>query len=148
MVLGEIVWVWFSAWVEGTKCRLASFFGLGCWKLIGLARIYDRIMRFDKKIRFAAVVDGHGGILEGGMREGIEPIEPLEKTPHLIAKLVSVERAEDLAEFFGKPEYSILLHEDIIAFIFRSGKKFVLVTAGRKFGLNKAAKLHSLVMKK
>jgi hypothetical protein len=104
-------------------------------------------MRFDKKIRFAAVVDGHGRILEGGMREGIEPIEPLEKTPHLIAKLVSVQKAEDLAEFFGKPEYSILLHEEIVAFIFRVGKKFVLVTAGRRFGLNKVSKLHSLVMK-
>ena len=113
-----------------------------------MVKIYDRIMRFDKKIRFAAVVDGHGRILEGGMREGVEPIEPLEKTPHLIAKLVSVERAEDLAEFFGKPEYSILLHEDIIAFIFRSAKKFVLVTAERNFSLGKVAKLHALVMRK
>ena len=116
--------------------------------LVKLARIYDRIMRFDKMIRFAAVVDGHGRILEGGMREGIEPMEPLEKTPHLIEKLVSVEKAEDLAEFFGKPEYSILLHEEIIAFIFRTGKKFVLVTAGRKFGLSKVERLHALVMKK
>jgi hypothetical protein len=104
-------------------------------------------MQFDRTIRFAAVVDGHGRILEGGMREGVEPIEPLEKTPHLIAKLVSVQKAEDLAEFFGKPEYSILLHEDIVALIFRVGKKFVLVTAGRKFGLNKVSKLHALVMR-
>jgi len=81
------------------------------------------------------------------MREGIEPIEPLEKTPQLIAKLVSVQKAEDLAEFFGRPEYSILLHEDIVALIFRVGKKFVLVTAERTFGLNKVAKLHALVMK-
>ena len=110
-------------------------------------KLYDRIMRFDKKIRFAAVVDGHGRILEGGMREGVEPIEPLEKTPHLIAKLVSVQKTEDLAEFFGKPEYSILLHEEIVAFIFRVGRKFVLVTAARRFGLNKVSKLHSLVMK-
>jgi hypothetical protein len=105
-------------------------------------------MRFDKQIRFAAAVDGRGRILEGGMREGVAPVEPLEKTPHLIAKLVSVLKAEDLDEFFGKPEYSILIHEKLTVFIFRAGKKFVLVTTGRKFGLNKVARLLTLVKKK
>jgi len=113
-----------------------------------LPRFYDRIMRFDKQVRFAALVDGHGRILEGGMREGVQPIEPLEKTPHLIAKLVSLQKAEDLADFFGKPEYSILVHEKIMAVLFRSGKKFVLVTAGRKFSVDKVARLRNLVMKK
>ncbi|MGA3108431.1 MAG: hypothetical protein ABSD99_03095 [Candidatus Bathyarchaeia archaeon] len=105
-------------------------------------------MRFDKLVRFAAVVDGRGRIIEGGMREGLQPIEPLEKTPHLIAKLVSEQKTEDLAEFFGKPEYSILIHEKIIAFIFRSGRRFVLVTVGRKFALTKVARLRTIVMKK
>ncbi len=84
---------------------------------------------------------------KGGMREGVEPIEPLEKTPHLIAKLVAFEKAEDLADFFGKPEYSILVHEKIAAMIFRSGKRLVLVTADRKFMLNKVARLCKLVTK-
>jgi hypothetical protein len=119
------------------------------WKeLVGLPRLYDQIMRFDKQVRFAAIVDGHGRILEGGMREGVQPIEPLEKTPHLIAMLVSFQKAEDLADFFGRPEYSILVHEKIIALLFRSEKKFVLVTTGRKFGLNKIAKLRNLITKK
>lgn len=102
-------------------------------------------MKFDKRIRFAALVDANGRILEGGMREGVEPIEPLEKTPHLIAKLVSIQKHEDLAEFFGKPEYSILVHEEIIAMIFRAGKRLVLITTDRKFALNKVIKLRSLV---
>ena len=117
-------------------------------ELVGLPRLYDRIMRFDKQVRFAALVDGNGRILEGGMREGVQPMEPLEKTPHLIAKLVSFQKAEDLADFFGKPEYSILVHEKIMALLFHSGKKFVLVTAGRKFGLTKVARLRNLVLKK
>jgi len=106
-----------------------------------LVKLYDRLMRFDKQVRFAAVVDGRGRILEGGMRESLEPIEPLEKTPHLIAKLVSVLKAEDLDEFFGKPEYSILIHEKVVAFIFRKGKKFILVTVSRKFRMNKIPRL-------
>jgi len=112
-----------------------------------LAQLYDRIMKFDKRIRFAALVDGNGRILEGGMREGVEPIEPLEKTPHLIAKLVEYEKAEDLADFFGKPEYSILVHEKIKAIIFRSGKKLILITADRKFVLSKVARLYRLVVR-
>jgi len=110
-----------------------------------MVRLYNRIMKFDKKIRFAALVDANGRILEGGMREGVEPIEPLEKTPHLIARLVSIQKEEDLAEFFGKPEYSILVHEEIIAMIFRAGKRLVLITADRKFSLSKVDKLRSLV---
>lgn len=115
---------------------------------IELAGLYNRIMKFDKRIRFVALVDGDGRILEGGMREGVEPIEPLEKTPQLIARLVSVQKAEDLADFFGKPEYSILVHEDIIAIIFRAGRGFLLITADRKFAVAKVAKLRNLVMKK
>jgi hypothetical protein len=114
---------------------------------IALARLYNRIMKFDRRIRFAALVDGNGRILEGGMREGVEPIEPLEKTPNLIARLVSVQKAEDLAEFFGKPDYWVLVHEKIIAMIFRSGRRFALITANRKFALSKVAKLCQLVCK-
>jgi hypothetical protein len=114
-------------------------------RLMHLVRIYNQIMKFDKRIRFAALVDVNGRILEGGMREGVEPIEPLEKTPQLIAKLVSVQKSEDLADFFGKPDYSVLVHEKIVAMIFRSEKKFVLVTADRKFALNKVARLCKLV---
>ena len=108
--------------------------------------IYNRIMKFDKRVRFAALVDGNGRILDGGMREGVQPIEPLEKTPHLIEKLVSVQKAEALAEFIGKPEYSILLHEEVLAVIFKSKRKFVLVTADRKLPLNKVAGLRKLAM--
>jgi len=35
-----------------------------------------------------------------------------------------------------------------MALLFRSEKKFVLVTAGRKFGLTKIARLRNLIMKK
>lgn len=105
-------------------------------------------MRFDKQIRFAAIVDSNGRILKGGMREGVQPIEPLEKTPHLIAKLVSFQKAEDLSDFFGKPEYSVLVHEKVLALLFRSGRKFVLVTTGRKFAMNKVTRLRNLLKRK
>ena len=117
-------------------------------KLSQLDQLYNRIMKFDKRIRFAALVDGDGRILEGGMRDEVEPIEPLEKTPKLIARLVSVQKAEDLEDFFGTPEYSILVHEKIIAIIFRTGKNFLLVTTGRRFSLDKVAKLRTFLQGK
>lgn len=80
-------------------------------------RVYDAAMRFDKRVRFAAVVDSGGRILEGGMRAEVEPIEPLEKTPELISELIARESAEARAVFFGDPEYSILVHEKLIAVI-------------------------------
>ena len=111
-----------------------------------LKAVYSRLMKFDRRVRFAALVDGKGRILDGGMREGVQPIEPLEKTPHLIARLVSVQKAKALTEFLGKQEYSILVHDEILAIIFRSKRKFVLVTADRKLPLNKAVGLRKLAM--
>ncbi len=105
-------------------------------------------MKFDKRIRFAALVDGDGRILDGGMRDEVEPIEPLEKTPKLIARLVSVQKAEDLEDFFGTPEYSILVHEKIISIIFRTEKNFLLVTTDRRFSLDKVAKLRTFLQGK
>jgi hypothetical protein len=105
-------------------------------------------MKFDKRIRFAALVDENGRILEGGMREGVEPLEPLEKTPALIARLASVQKAEDLTDFFGKPDYSVLVHEKILAMIFRSEKRSILVTADRKFSLSKVNRLCKLVRRR
>jgi len=111
-----------------------------------LKAIYGRIMKFDKRVRFAALVDSKGRILDGGMRASVQPIEPLEKTPHLIARLVSVQKTEALTEFLGKPKYSILVHDEILAIIFRSKRKFVLVTADRKLPLNKVLGLRKLAM--
>ncbi len=106
-----------------------------------MVKLYDRVMKLDKRIRFAALVEDNGKILEGGMREGVEPLEPLEKTPQLIRKLVAVQKAEDLAEFLGKPEYSILVHEHIIAFIIRCKRRFLLVTTNRRFPITKVKQL-------
>jgi len=111
-----------------------------------LKAVYSRIMKFDKRVRFAALVDSEGRILDGGMREGVQPIEPLEKTPHLIARLISVRKVEALTEFLGKQDYSILVHDELLAVIFRSKRKFVLVTADRKLPLNKVLGLRKLAM--
>jgi hypothetical protein len=116
---------------------------------VGLSKlkaIYGRVMKFDRRIRFAALVDSKGRILDGGMREGVQPIEPLERTPHLIARLVSVKKVGALTEFLGRHEYSILVHEEITAIIFRSKRKFVLITADRKLPLTKVAGLRKLAL--
>jgi len=100
-------------------------------------------MKYDRKVRFAALVDNTGRILDGGMREGLLPIEPLEKTPELIAKLVSTQES-NLTEFFGGSEYSIFAHEHVIAMIFKLKEKSVLVTVDRRFALTRVAGLNKL----
>lgn len=107
----------------------------------GLAGVYDSAMRFDKRIRFAAVVDSEGRILEGGMRADVEPIEPLEKTPELISQLIARESAEARAVFLGDPEYSILIHEKLLAVILYLEDGFILVTAQKSFPLTKVGVL-------
>ena len=107
----------------------------------GVAGVYDSAMRFDKRIRFAAVVDSEGRILQGGMRADLDPIEPLEKTPELISQLIARESAEARAVFLGDPEYSILIHEKLLAVILYLQDGFVLVTTRRPFSLTKVSAL-------
>jgi hypothetical protein len=106
-----------------------------------LPAVYQSAMRFDKRVRFAAVVNSRGRILEGGMRTELEPIEPLEKTPELISQLVACESAEKRAVFFGAPEYSILVHEKLVALIVYLEDGFILVTTQRPFPLPKLVAL-------
>ena len=103
--------------------------------------VYDSAMRFDKKVRFAAVVDSQGRIIEGGMRAEIEPMEPLERTPELISQLIARESAENRTIFFGPPEYSVLVHEKVIAVILYLDDGFVVVTTQRPFPLSKVSAL-------
>jgi hypothetical protein len=112
-----------------------------------LPGVYDSAMRFDKKVRFAAVVDGKGRILEGGMRAQIEPMEPLERTPQLISQLIARESAENRTIFFGPPEYSILVHEKVIAVILYLEDGFVVVTTERPFPLTKIGALTQRLVK-
>ena len=112
-----------------------------------MAGVYDSAMRFDKRIRFAAVVDSQGRILEGGMRAEVEPIEPLEKTPELISQLIARESAETRAVFFGAPQYSILIHEKLIAVILYLEDGFIVVTTQRTFPLTKIAQLTRRLVK-
>jgi len=112
-----------------------------------LAGVYDSAMRFDKRVRFAAVVDSQGRILEGGMRAEVEPIEPLERTPEIISQLIAHKSAEDRAVFFGAPEYSILVHEKLIAVILYLADGFILVTTQRPFPLAKLTALAERLVK-
>jgi hypothetical protein len=114
---------------------------LAVYEASRLAGVYDSAMRFDKRVRFAAVVDSKGRILEGGMRAEIEPMEPLERTPELISQLIARESAENRTVFFGPPEYSILVHEKIIAVILYLEDFFVVVTTQRPFPLAKVSAL-------
>ena len=106
-----------------------------------MAGVYDSAMRFDKRVRFAAVVNSEGRILEGGMRADVEPIEPLEKTPDLISQLIARESTETRAVFLGAPEYSILVHEKLLAMILYLEDGFILVTTQRPFPMVRLAAL-------
>ena len=112
-----------------------------------MAGVYDSAMRFDKRVRFAAVVDSNGKILEGGMRAEVEPIEPLERTPELISQLIARESAETRAVFLGAPEYSILVHEKLIAMILYLEDGFVAVTTQRTFPMAKLTVLARRLIK-
>ncbi len=108
--------------------------------------IAEKLLRFDKRIRFAAIVDERGHIISGGMKEGVQPVEPLEKTPMIISQLISRETAEARAEFLGRPKYSVFVHEGLVAMVLHKGAETIVVTMERNFPFTKLPEISRMVL--
>ena len=52
-------------------------------------KMCKKILKFNRKIRYVAVLDKNGRVTTGGMRRGIKALEPKEEELRLMAHIVS-----------------------------------------------------------
>ncbi len=77
------------------------------------------IFKLDKRIRYAQIVSSDGQVLAGGMREGLESLDP----PELRAMRVQQYRANrelvnEWANQYGRYAYSVIVFDKIKLFVF------------------------------
>ena len=92
-------------------------------------KLCDRIFAVDKGIRFAGVIDKMGNLVAGGMRKGIDPLEPRQERRKLYLEfaLRNAMRSEFDSEY-GKTIYTMSEREKIKITSFPMGEQLVLVS--------------------
>ena len=79
----------------------------------------SEIFGLDKRIRYASIVSTGGQVLAGGMREGLESLDPPELRLRRIQQFrASRELTEDWAEQYGRYSCSVIVFDKIKMFVF------------------------------
>jgi hypothetical protein len=98
-----------------------------------LDKLCDKIFASDKNIRFVGIIDKMGTLVAGGMRKGIEPLEPREDRRKLYIEyaLRNAMRSE-FDEEYGKTIYAMSEREKIKIATFPCGEYLILVSIEKK----------------
>ncbi len=99
-------------------------------------RLIERVFALSPDIRYCAIVDQRGGHIEGGMRHGMESINPQEENHKLFLQTtVARGMSDSWTKYFDRFRFSIIAHDKLKVFQFPFGHKILLVTAEPKVSL-------------
>jgi len=112
---------------------------------------YDKVctemFKFDRRVRFAAILDESGRTIAGGMRKGIPSLEPQSEDLRLIANItiqLSTDKTWD--KYFGRTQFTFIKREKVNILTFPIGNKLVLVSTEPDFSLQQAQDLRNQVV--
>jgi hypothetical protein len=111
------------------------------------AAALDRVLGFDRKIRYCGLVDEKGKVVAGRMREGTESLQPGAEDERLFIQIslaVSMDRSWD--RFFGRTSAIAIMKEKVAIFIFAlPDTRAVVVATEPDLAIAKMKKLGELV---
>jgi hypothetical protein len=77
------------------------------------------IFKLDKRIRYAQVVSSDGQAISGGMRQGLESLDPPELRAERIQQFKAKrELVDNWANQYGRYSYSLMVFDKIKMFVF------------------------------
>ena len=96
-------------------------------------KLCDRIFALDKTVRFAGVIDKMGNLVAGGMRKGVEPLEPKEDRRKLYLEFaLRNAMRQDFDPEYGRVIYTLSEREKIKITSFPMEEYLVLVSIDKK----------------
>ncbi len=112
---------------------------------------YDKIcneaFKFDRRVRFASILDESGRTIAGGMRKGIPSMEPQSEDLRLIANItiqLSTDKTWD--KYFGKTQFTFIKREKLSMITFPLGKMLMLVSSEPDFTLQQGQDLRNQIV--
>ncbi len=92
----------------------------------------NKVMKVDRNIRFAGIVNEKGEVIEGGFQQGIKPLlsERMEQEMY-VQSLVNVITLREMKDRLGALKYNLSEHEKVILLTFPLEKGILCVSASQ-----------------
>ena len=112
-----------------------------------LDKLCLQTLKFDRRIRYASVLDDTGRIIAGGMRKGISSLEPVSEDLRLMANLtIQIGTDKTWDRYFGTIQYTFVKREKVNMLIFGVGTNLMLITTQPEVDLEQLAQLRDTVI--
>ena len=105
------------------------------------------IFKYDRRVRYAGVLDDTGRVIAGGMRKGISSLEPVSEDLRLMANLtIQIGTDKTWDQYFGKQQFTFVKREKVNMLIFALGTHLMLITTQPDVDLEEIAQLRDTVI--
>ncbi len=97
------------------------------------ANLCERVIKLDRNIRFAGIVNNNGEVIEGGFQQGIQPLlnGPAEQQMYL-QSLTNVMTLKQYSDRLGSFRYSVTEHDKVTLLTFPLGDGILCVSTSPK----------------
>ncbi len=110
-------------------------------------KICTEMYKFDRRVRYAAILDETGRQIAGGMRRGIPSLEPQSEDLRLIANItIQLNTDKTWDKYFGRSQYTFIKREKVNILTFSIGNKLLLVSTEPDFSLQQAQDLRNQIV--
>ena len=100
--------------------------------------ISDKIVKLNRNVRFAGILNKSGEVIEGGFRQGVEPMlngtDEQQLYLHSLSNLVTLEAFE---QRLGSVRYSLAVLEKVTLLTIPLGDRFLCISAMPKADIGK-----------
>lgn len=98
----------------------------------------DRIIKLDRSIRFVGIVNNRGEVIEGGFKQGIEPLlNGTDEQQLYIHSLSNLSMLQSYSDRLGTVRYSLTEHERVTLMTFPLRDGILCLSAMPKANMNK-----------
>ncbi len=102
------------------------------------ASLCDRIIKLDRSLRFVGIVNNRGEVIEGGFKQGIEPLlNGADEQQLYIHSLSNLTMLQSYNDRLGIVRYSLTEHEKVTLMTFPLRDGILCLSARPKANMNK-----------
>jgi hypothetical protein len=113
------------------------------------ASISEKIISIDRNIRFVGIVNNRGEVIQGGFKQGVEPLlNGTDEQQMYIHSLSNLTMLESYSQRLGKVRYTLTEHEKVTLMSFPLGDRLLCISATPKADINKIRDKVMKVLKK
>jgi hypothetical protein len=97
----------------------------------------DRIIKLDRGIRFVGIVNNRGEVIEGGFKQGVEPLlNGTDEQQMYIHSLSNLTLLQSYSDRLGMVRYSLTEHEKVTLMTFPHGDGALCISAMSKANMD------------